>query len=53
MTEEQIERAVERKVDSLDNRFIRSGSTMTQEEYNAEQKAIARWAEDQYRIRRR
>lgn len=53
MTEEQIEQAVERKVDALDARFMRTGSTMTQEEYNEEQKAITRFAEHAYRVRRR
>lgn len=49
MTEDQVERTVERKVNSLDNRFMRSGSTMTQEEYNAEMKAINNWAEKEYK----
>lgn len=46
MTEEQIERIVERKVDALDNRFTTGG--VTQEEYDAELAAIDKWAEDQY-----
>lgn len=53
MTEEQIERAVERKVDELDARFMRTGSTMTQEQYNERQSEITRWAEHAYRVRRR
>ena len=45
MTEDQIERAVQRKVDSLDARFMATGSTMTQADYDAAMAAITAWAE--------
>lgn len=48
MTEEQIERAVERKTDALDRVFMATGTTMTQAEYNAESAKITAWAEAQY-----
>ena len=48
MTEEQIERAVERKFNSLDARFMTTGSTMTQAEYDAASAEISRWAESEY-----
>jgi hypothetical protein len=47
MTEEQIERAVERKVDNLDARFMATGSTMTQAEYDAASAEILRWADNE------
>jgi hypothetical protein len=50
MTEEQIERIVERNFDKLDARFMRDGSTMTQAEYDAASAAIHRWAENEYRL---
>ncbi len=53
MTEEQIENAVCRKIDSLDRRFMNQsghGFTMTQEEYDAEIKAINTWSENEYRF---
>jgi hypothetical protein len=43
MSEEQIERSVERKFDSLDRRFM-SGK-LTQEEYDTEAERIRRWAD--------
>jgi hypothetical protein len=49
MTEDQIERAVERKVDSLDARFM--AGTMTQSEYDAAMKAISAWADSEYRFK--
>ncbi len=51
MTEDQIERAVERKTDGLDARFM--ARKLTQAEYDAEHRAIARWADTQYRFRQR
>lgn len=45
MTEEQIERAVERKFNTLDARFL--GTAMTQAEYDAETTAINIWAEQE------
>lgn len=48
MTEDQIEREVERRTDRLDARFMRDYSTMTQAEYDDIIKSIAQWAEDQY-----
>jgi hypothetical protein len=52
MTEDQIERAVERKFNNLDARFIPAHGTsnMTQEEYDAEAAAIHTWAEHEYRF---
>lgn len=51
MTEEQIERAVERKVNALDARFM--NSAMTQAEYDELSAAIAQWADNEYRFVRR
>ena len=45
MTEEQIERGVERKFDRLDRRFI--AGPMSQAEYDAESAAIGKWADEQ------
>jgi len=50
-TEEKIERAVERKVDCLDARFL--NSPMTQQEYDAEMRAISRWADAELRLIRK
>lgn len=47
MTEDQIERAVERKTDNLDARFM--NSKMSQAEYDEEMKEIQRWADHEYR----
>jgi len=44
MTEEQIEGWVEVAQDALDRRFL--NSAMTQAEYDAECRRIARWAEE-------
>jgi hypothetical protein len=49
MTEEQIERAVERQFDALDARFMSTGSSMTQAEYDAAVLAIGDWSDRQYR----
>lgn len=46
MTEDQIECRVSRKVDALDARFM--AGKMTQEEYDAAQKAISEWADKEY-----
>jgi hypothetical protein len=46
MTEDQIERAVERKIDRLDARF--TSAQLTQQEYDAEMKSISNWATAQY-----
>ena len=43
LTEDQIERAVQTKVDSADAAFLRGD--MTQERYDARMKEIDRWAE--------
>ncbi len=48
MTEEQIERAVERKFNSLDARFMSATNDMTQSTYDAASKAIHDWAEIEY-----
>jgi hypothetical protein len=47
MTEDQIERSVERKMDSLDARFM--NSSMSQAEYDNHVKMINAWAEAEYR----
>jgi hypothetical protein len=44
MTEDQIERQVERMTDGVDRRYLTSG--MTTEEYNAECRRIDAWARD-------
>lgn len=44
MTEDQIERRVERMTDSLDRRYLTS--SMTADEYNAECRRIDAWARD-------
>jgi len=48
MTEEQIERRVEMRVDLLDS-LLMSGR-LTQAEYDDEMKRLHDWAENQYRI---
>lgn len=48
MTEDQIERRVERRVDMLDS-MLMSGR-LTQAEYDDEMKHLHKWADDQYRI---
>lgn len=44
MTEDQLERYVERRMDALDHRFL--NSDMTQEEYDAEVRKLNDWAAD-------
>ncbi len=44
MTEDQIERSVERRFDRLDAQFMADGSTMTQAEYDAKCIKISQWA---------
>ena len=46
MTDDQIERRVERNQDALDKRYLSTG--MSQSEYGLECQAITRWAERQY-----
>lgn len=50
MTEEQIERTVEAKIDRLDKRFMRHTPRMTQAEYDAEMAEIRRWEETEMRF---
>ena len=50
MTEEQIERKVSRKIDSLDKVFM--NSDMSQEEYDSRMREIKAWAEKEYDARR-
>lgn len=47
MTEDQIERRVEARVDRLDS-LLMSGR-LTQAEYDEEMKRLNDWAEEQYR----
>ena len=49
MTEDQIERAVERKTDWLDAALM-SGK-ISQAQYDAEQRKLTEWANAQYRAR--
>jgi hypothetical protein len=49
MTEDQIERRVESMFNQLDSMFMREGSVMTQEQYDAAAKKIGDWADEQYR----
>lgn len=51
MTEEQIERIAESRMDSLDSRLM-SGK-LSQSEYDAETRKLNRWCEDQYKQIRR
>jgi hypothetical protein len=46
MTTEQIELRVEKTTDRIDARFM--GGELTQEQYDAEMKALDAWAEEQY-----
>lgn len=48
MTEDQIERAAERKFNALDARLMRGD--LRQDEYDAESLRISEWCEKQYRI---
>lgn len=48
MTEDQIERHVETLTDRLDAAFLADNSKMTQDQYDAEIKAINDWAEYMY-----
>jgi hypothetical protein len=52
MTEDQIERAVERKVDRLDDRYLAKGAdgrfAMTEAIYLATLEEIHQWAEREY-----
>jgi hypothetical protein len=47
MTEQQIELSVEHKVSALDRAFMNPANRMTQATYDAEMKAIDRWAQAQ------
>jgi hypothetical protein len=47
LTEDQIERKVERLFDTLDRQY--QNSAMTADEYNAKSRNIDRWAENAYR----
>lgn len=49
LTDDTIERAVEKMTDRLDARFMADGSTMTQAEYDAEIGKINAWADAQWR----
>lgn len=51
MTEDQIERQVERMTDKLDHAF--TTTDMSQKEYDARYKAIDAWAKEQYRAQAR
>lgn len=48
MTESQIERIAEQKMDQLDRRFLRG--ELTEEEYSEECHRIERWAHDEYQF---
>lgn len=53
MTEDMIERHVERQMNSLDRRFLSPGSGMTQQMYDAHVRQIDQWAQEQYRAAKR
>jgi uncharacterized membrane protein len=46
-TEELIERAVERKIDSLDRRYMKG--EITNEEYETLTKEIYNWCDEEYK----
>jgi hypothetical protein len=46
MSEEQVERALERAMDALDERYL--STPMTPDEYAVELAKLERWAEAQY-----
>jgi len=46
MAEEQIERAAERKMDSLDRQLMRG--SLAQSEYDREVRALDQWTKQQY-----
>jgi hypothetical protein len=46
MSEEQIERLVEKRMDALDRSLMKG--TMHQAEYDVEVKRLDRWAQQQY-----
>lgn len=48
MTEEQIERHVERATDRLDRIFMADNSPMAQAEYDREISILDKWAQQQY-----
>lgn len=50
MTEDQIERRVEARVDLLDSLLI--SGRLTQAEYAEEMKRLNDWAEEQYRVKK-
>ena len=49
MTEEQIERAAERKMDMLDRQFTAASSNMTQAFYDRKVREIEEWVNQQRR----
>jgi hypothetical protein len=49
MTEVQIERSVERQIDSLDKRYLSTG--MTEAEYTQAMRGIDAWARAHYHAR--
>lgn len=51
MTEDQIERRVEKLTDAIDYVYMHTPS-MTKAEYEAECKRISDWADAQYRLAR-
>lgn len=46
LSEEQIERRIEKATDRLDRQFM--NGSITQEEYDAEIKALDEWANEQF-----
>ena len=52
MTEDQIERRVEKSIDRLDKAFMSDHNVMTQEEYDQEVRFIDNWAQVQYKALR-
>ena len=48
ITEDRVESTVERLVNRADRAFMADGSTVTQAQYDAWQRALSRWADEQY-----
>lgn len=49
MTEDQIERRIEKMVDALDRQFL--AGAITQKQYDSNMADLDKWAEDQRHVR--
>jgi hypothetical protein len=52
MTEDQIERTVERRINRIDAEYMQTACKWTRAEYEARINAVDAWAEEQYRLMR-